>query len=58
MPDDPDEREEAPSDDPADTAAADTAAADRAAADTVEEADKESFPASDPPASWAGDDGV
>jgi hypothetical protein len=53
MPDDPDEREEAPSDDPADTAAADTAAAD-----TVEEADKESFPASDPPASWAGDDGV
>jgi hypothetical protein len=48
MPDDPDEREEAPSDDPADTAVA----------DTVEEADKESFPASDAPASWAGDDGV
>jgi hypothetical protein len=42
MPDDPNQEEEASSDDSADSA------------DCVEEADKESFPASDPPASWAG----
>jgi hypothetical protein len=48
MPDDPDRpvrpdgEDATPSDEPA---------------DSVEEADKESFPASDPPASWAGGDG-
>ena len=42
MPDDPTTVEETPADDPA---------------DPVEEADEESFPASDPPAFWAGDDG-
>jgi hypothetical protein len=40
MPDQPDEDEEPTSDAPA---------------DTVEESDEESFPASDPPSSWAGD---
>jgi hypothetical protein len=39
MPDQPTEDEEPSTDNPA---------------DTVEEADEESFPASDPPGSWAG----
>jgi hypothetical protein len=39
MPDQPDQEEEPTADDPA---------------DTVEESDEESFPASDPPSSWAG----
>ena len=42
MPDDPFEEDETASDD---------------SADSVEEADEESFPASDPPSSWAGDAG-
>ena len=51
MPDDPnrldrsDGKDETPSDDSTNSA------------DSVEEADEESFPASDPPASWAGGDG-
>ncbi|HEX4219113.1 MAG TPA: hypothetical protein VHZ02_12125 [Acidimicrobiales bacterium] len=42
MPDHPTEEEQTPSDEPA---------------DPVEEADEESFPASDPPSSWTGDSG-
>ena len=57
MPDDRNEEEETSSDTPADPVPAETAAPSTAAADTVEEADRESFPASDPPASWAGDGG-